>query len=143
MKVGYHMKFLLRAFCVSGLLAAACVSGQSQGVQQKGDISATVDTDLSDSSAAVTVPVHHLNRFEYNNTVRDLLSTSLTPADTFPIDPVSGVFDNDANSLVDVTGTLFGLYNGAAKQLADEVTSLQPRWSTSVLAPVVGPAGKS
>jgi hypothetical protein len=40
-----------------------------------------------------------LNRVEYNNTVRDLLNTSLTPADDFPSDEHGYGFDNIAEVL--------------------------------------------
>ena len=43
--------------------------------------------------------LHRLNRLEYNNTVRDLLNTSLSPADAFPPDTESEGFDNMAAAL--------------------------------------------
>jgi Protein of unknown function (DUF1587) len=43
--------------------------------------------------------LHRLNNAEYNNTVRDLLGTKLTPADTFPIDDRGYGFDNIADVL--------------------------------------------
>jgi hypothetical protein len=45
------------------------------------------------------VPLHRLNRAEYNNTVRDLLGTDLRPADAFPIDDARAGFDNMASAL--------------------------------------------
>src|SRR5436190_8261866 len=46
------------------------------------------------------VTIHRLNRVEYNNTVHDLLGTSLSPADDFPSDDPSYGFDNSADVLV-------------------------------------------
>jgi hypothetical protein len=45
------------------------------------------------------VTIHRLNRNEYNNTVRDLLGTSQTPADAFPADDFGLGFDNIADVL--------------------------------------------
>jgi len=46
---------------------------------------------------------HRLNKVEYNNTVRDLLGTPLTPADDFPEDELGSTpgasFDNLADNL--------------------------------------------
>jgi len=53
-------------------------------------------------SQALPLPpelLHRLNRLEYNNTVRELLGTSLTPADTFPPDSNLNGFDNFAEGL--------------------------------------------
>lgn len=45
------------------------------------------------------VTLHRLNRVEYNNTVRDLLGTTLRPADEFPSDDRGYGFDNIADVL--------------------------------------------
>jgi hypothetical protein len=71
-----------------------------------------------------TVVLHRLNRAEYNNTVRDLLGTALTPADTFPPDGVSGGFDNNARALTLSTTTL-RLMESAAETLAAEAADPQ------------------
>ncbi len=46
-----------------------------------------------------TVTIHRLNNTEYNNTVRDLLGTTATPADEFPLDGSGAGFDNIASVL--------------------------------------------
>lgn len=71
-----------------------------------------------------TVVLHRLNRAEYNNTVRDLLGTALTPADTFPPDGVSGGFDNNASALT-LSTTELRLMESAAETLAAEATDPQ------------------
>lgn len=66
-----------------------------------------------------TVVLHRLNRAEYNNTVRDLLGTKLTPADSFPPDGASGGFDNNASALT-LSTTELRLMESAAEALAAE-----------------------
>jgi hypothetical protein len=58
-----------------------------------------------------------MTRFEYNNTIRDLLGDKSNPADQFPADDVSGVFDNQASAL-SVSTTLAQSYMNAAESLA-------------------------
>lgn len=48
---------------------------------------------------AAPVAIHRLNRAQYNNTVRDLLGTRLTPADRFPEDDFGYGFNNIARVL--------------------------------------------
>jgi hypothetical protein len=60
-----------------------------------------------------------LNRVEYNNTVRDLLGTSLTPADDFPADDHSFGFDNIADAL-NLSPVQFELYERAAEALTED-----------------------
>lgn len=69
-------------------------------------------------------PIHKLNRLEYNNTVRDLLGTTLTPADAFPPDGESLGFDNIA-AVLQLTPTLLDAYYAAARVTIDE--ALDPR----------------
>jgi hypothetical protein len=60
--------------------------------------------------------LHRLNRVEYNNTVRDLLGTELTPADLFPADDVSHGFDNIADVL-SLSPAQVEMYHQAAADL--------------------------
>jgi hypothetical protein len=48
---------------------------------------------------AARLPLHRLNRVEYNNTVRDLIGLDLRPADDFPADDTAHGFDNVAEVL--------------------------------------------
>src|SRR5690606_6524983 len=70
-----------------------------------------------------TVMVHRLNNTEYNNTVRDLLGTSATPADAFPLDGSGAGFDNIAQVLSLSPNHLVALQSAAeslaAQALAD------------------------
>lgn len=73
-------------------------------------------------------PLHRLNRLEYNNTVRDLLATSLTPADNFPPDNVTLGFDNVAEGLT-LTPAQMDLYATAARELATAALETAPRYA--------------
>jgi Protein of unknown function (DUF1592)/Protein of unknown function (DUF1588)/Protein of unknown function (DUF1587)/Protein of unknown function (DUF1595)/Protein of unknown function (DUF1585)/Ca-dependent carbohydrate-binding module xylan-binding len=75
-----------------------------------------------DAADAGTVVVHRLNRAEYNNTVRDLLGTTSTPADDFPADDTVAGWDNIAATL-SVSPLHLELYELAAQSLADEVVT--------------------
>jgi hypothetical protein len=74
------------------------------------------------------VTLHRLNRVEYNNTVRDLLWTTKTPADDFPADDVSLGLDNIADVL-SLSPLQVELYERAAEALIEEamqVAVLEP-----------------
>jgi hypothetical protein len=62
-------------------------------------------------------PLRRLTRVEYNNTVRDLLGDTTTPADRFPPDEVSGGFSNNA-AVLSVSPLLAEKYQEAAEALA-------------------------
>ena len=68
------------------------------------------------SDANSTYHLHRLNQAEYNNTVRDLLGTTLRPADHFPQDDVSHGFDNIA-SVLSLSPVQVEMYHRAAEQL--------------------------
>ncbi|PWU18961.1 MAG: hypothetical protein C5B49_06460 [Bdellovibrio sp.] len=65
--------------------------------------------------------IHRLTNIEYNNTVRDLVYTSSTPADSFP-PPVAGIsgYTNDSTAL-QISDPLVQKYYSAAQSLAAEV----------------------
>jgi len=77
------------------------------------------DTDQGPAGDPGRVTVHRLNNSEYNNTVRDLLGTSLRPADNFPADDYSHGFDNIADAL-SMSPVQVELYRRAAVALARE-----------------------
>ncbi len=64
------------------------------------------------------VTLHRLNRTEYDNTVRDLLGTSATPAREFPADDAGGGYDNNADSL-SLSTLLAEKYQLAAETLVE------------------------
>jgi len=65
------------------------------------------------------VTLHRLNRVEYNNTVRDLLGTSLRPADDFPADDRGSGFDNLADVL-SLSPLHLDMYQRAADKLVTD-----------------------
>jgi hypothetical protein len=69
------------------------------------------------------VTMRRLNSTEYNNTVRDLLGTSLRPADAFPPDEVSDGFDTIGATLA-IPPSRFESYEAAAQSLVDELFAL-------------------
>lgn len=76
------------------------------------------DCDLREPGA---VTLRRLNRFEYNNTVRDLLAAgtdwSFRPADDFPSDDVGYGFDN-IGDVLSLSPLLMEKYLDAAEQIA-------------------------
>lgn len=66
------------------------------------------------------VPAHRLTNAEYNNSVADLLGTSLRPADFFQATNGTG-FDNNAGPLTGITAANATAYFDAAKALVADV----------------------
>lgn len=79
-----------------------------------GAASPSIPSEPSSDPGRVTL--HRLNRAEYNNTVRDLLGTSLRPADDFPADDRGSGFDNVADVL-SLSPLHLDMYQRAAEQL--------------------------
>ena len=67
-------------------------------------------------------PLRRLNRFEYNNTIEDLLGDESAPANTFPLEEQALGFDNNADVLR-ASQLLVEAYIGAAQQLATTLVS--------------------
>ena len=63
------------------------------------------------------VTLRRLNRVEYNNTMRDLLGDTTSPANTFPPDP-SASFDNNGDVLA-MSPLLLELYETTASKIVD------------------------
>ena len=73
----------------------------------------------ADANPPGTVTLHRLNSTEYNNTVRDLLNTTQTPADSMPAESVSFGFDSIADALT-ISDASMRIYQQAAENLAAE-----------------------
>jgi len=71
------------------------------------------------------VTIRRLNRVEYNNTVRDLLGVSFTPADDFPTDDVGYGFDN-IGDVLSMPPVLLEKYLKAAEQVATAALANDP-----------------
>src|SRR5690606_35603898 len=101
-----------------GLLAVA-LSACTGNILSPGAGDAGADTDQGPAGDPGRVTVHRLNNSESNNTVRDLLGTSLRPADNFPADDYTHGFDNIADAL-SMSPVQVGLYRRPALALARE-----------------------
>ena len=118
---------------LSVLLLAAC-GGGAGGNGKAGKESTTgpdgpgttdeVPTTATEAYDPGRKTLHRLNRFEYDNTVRDLLGTSQTPAvDTFPVDDFAAGYDNIAANL-STSPLHLEMYESAALSLGEEVFDL-------------------
>ncbi len=134
------------SFIVCGALVGGCwgsgtVEATMGGTAMTGpDGSTVVIPSGPDLRVVVPEPLHRLNRLEYNNTVRDLLGTTLTPADAFPPDPVLEGFDNVAN-ILNLPPSLFALYADAARALSEGSLHTRPRYTQTLDAQALGMAG--
>jgi hypothetical protein len=66
------------------------------------------------------VPIHRLNQAEYDNTMKDLLGVTSTPANSFIADETAYGFDNIAEAF-NMTDVRFEQYYNAADMLVDTV----------------------
>jgi mono/diheme cytochrome c family protein/PAS domain-containing protein len=71
------------------------------------------------------VVAHRLNRYEYNNTVRDLLAVNLRFADDFPPDPYGYGFDN-IGDVLSLSPMLTEKYMKAAEEVARAAIPIGP-----------------
>ena len=75
-----------------------------------------IDLDTPPDPGRVTA--HRLNRYEYNNTVRDLLGLDLHASDDFPVDPYGYGFDN-IGDVLSLSPVLTEKYLKAAEHIAN------------------------
>ena len=83
----------------------------------------TIDPDAPTPPAPANpgmVTARRLNRVEYNNTVRDLLGTSLRPADAFQADAASAGYDT-VGAALSLSPAAVRDYEDAAYKLVDDV----------------------
>lgn len=99
-------------------------------VQERKVILAWVRTMLDTEARAQSgdpgrVPLRRLSNFEYDRTIHDLTGVDLRPTREFPADGAGGEgFTNAAESLTDISPTLFTRYLDAAKDVADHAVLL-------------------
>lgn len=101
---------ILLALVVAPLASCSCNQNPDEGPE-------------ADERDAGRVTLHRLNRAEYDNTVRDLLGTALTPAQDFPYDDSSHGFDNLAETLT-MSPLHVEMYERAAEALATEALEI-------------------
>jgi hypothetical protein len=102
-----------------GLFAATCAVAACTGDPADGTGGTPEPPVCTDDSGLLPgpSPVRRMTRFEYNNTVRDLLGDTTEPAKDFPVEEESNGFSNNANDLV-VTPVLAEKYMLAAESVA-------------------------
>jgi len=88
-------------------------NGGATGVAGNGNV---VTTPPANAGAVV---IRRLNHDEYNNTVRDLLGTSLTPANGFPADDLGAEFDTVGSALSLSPGYVMAYEAAAGALIAD------------------------
>lgn len=71
------------------------------------------------------VTIRRLNRFEYNNTIRDLVGVDFKPAADFPSDDVGYGFDN-IGDVLSLPPILFEKYLNAAEKITDAAIVAEP-----------------
>jgi hypothetical protein len=71
------------------------------------------------------VTARRLNRYEYNNTIRDLLGVDFKPANDFPADDSGYGFDN-IGDVLSLSPTLMEKYLAAAEQIAKKAIAADP-----------------
>ena len=79
------------------LLALAVLVGCNGTIGGGGDLS--VNDRVAKSLCVVDTPIRRLTRFEYNNTIRDLLGDTSNPADVLPPEEEIAGFNNQAAAL--------------------------------------------
>ena len=84
---------------------------------------AALDSKMPPNPGRVTA--HRLNRYEYNNTVRDLLAVNLRFADDFPPDPYGYGFDN-IGDVLSLSPMLTEKYMKAAEEVAKAAIPVGP-----------------
>lgn len=80
-----------------------------------------LDAPATDATAE-RVPLRRLNRFEYENTIRDLFGYDYRADEHFPRDQVSEGFDNNADALA-MPDVLFEKFLFAAEHIANNVVT--------------------
>jgi mono/diheme cytochrome c family protein len=89
---------------------------------------ATIDSNAAPNAGRVVA--HRLNRYEYNNTVRDLLDVNLRFADDFPPDPYGYGFDN-IGDVLSLSPMLTEKYMKAAEDVAHTAVPVGPPLKSS------------
>ena len=147
---GWQLKWLQVSVATASaaLVATACSVGSigEPGPLSTGPSGAVPPASSGGSSGATSTttlqctgaidpgrsPLRRLDRFEYNNTIHDLLGETTPYADTFPPDAQGGGFSNNADALV-VSEVLAQSYGSAAESMATSaVTRLGSLYSCNV-----------
>ena len=112
----------------------------SAGDETGGSSSDTSEPEPTPGPMAPLQPLHRLNRLEYDNTVRDLLGTSLRPAQVFGPDPEANGFDNMAAQL-SMSPAQLDAYAKAARDVVDDALDDRPVFSAEFASTELDVAG--
>jgi len=151
------------ACCAVALLSACSGSSASGELPDTTETDGGSDTPITPDGTATDTPppppppacppagfpiaktIHRLNKAEYNNTVRDLLSDESKPADDFPADDQGYGYDNIANVL-SMSPLLFEKMERAAERMIDDALKVPQapfsvlQWDAEALTGTVGKA---
>jgi hypothetical protein len=118
------MKRTLATLCGAGLLIGGCF-GKSHLDFQTTIPAGPTDPVIQQVCGAATQPghtmIHRLDNVEYNNTVRDLLFTTATPADNFESSSVGSSGFTNQSDVLTLSDQIVADYANAASALADGV----------------------
>lgn len=98
------------------LLTSGCV-GDIGGAPEELDGTTSDPASCSEAPSPGPAPIRRMTRFEYNQTVRDLLGDTTNPADNFGAEEEALGFNNNAANLV-TSSTLAEKYMLAAEDIA-------------------------
>jgi len=125
------MRRIYSLILFGALTTAACVgkigdggnaiNGSAEPGQTPNNASVATSSACGTTYAPGHIAIHRLTNDEYDNTIRDLLYTTATPATAFDPSPAgeSG-FENDSDALI-ISDDLISAYYTAAESLADAV----------------------
>lgn len=85
----------------------------------------TSKIDCTGAADPGRVTLRRLNRFEYNNTIRDLVGVDFKPAADFPSDDVGYGFDN-IGDVLSLPPILFEKYLNAAEKITEAAIAAEP-----------------
>ncbi len=83
------------------------------------------DMDKASKPDPGTVVAHRLNRYEYSNTIRDMLAVQFQADKSFPTDDSGYGFDN-IGSVLTVSPLLMSKYMTAAQRIASRAMGIEP-----------------
>jgi hypothetical protein len=118
---------MLTSGCYVGASLTDTGGDDSGGPDTDTDTDADSDSDgeeacSSDGTLSTRASLRRLTRFEYNNTVRDLLGDDTRPANAFPSEEIGNGFGNDADAQP-VSSLLAEQYNTVAEDVAQRATA--------------------
>ncbi len=142
-----HVRVLRSWLVGAGLFAVACV-GRLEEEDRTGGGGGTrgAPSACTGTIDPGPTPLRRLNRFEYDNTVVDLLFGGPRPAGTFPSEEKVNGFDNNGEALT-VSPLLSEQYMLAAERLASDyldrdLANLPRRYACNGSSDVSSPAGE-